>query len=78
MPIGIPTICWYAMPSNCTFIFSTRKVKASHNSVQFQYVYEPYFLLEKIPVLSDVQKYVYDSVETPFNKIQHFCFDKIM
>ena len=34
VPIGIPTICCYAMPSNCTYMFSMRKVKASHNSAQ--------------------------------------------
>ena len=36
------------------------------------------FLLEKNPALSEVQKYVFDSVETPFNKRQYFCFDMIM
>ena len=47
--IGIPTICWYTMPSYCTYIFSMGKVKASHDSVQVQHIYESYFLLEKIP-----------------------------
>ena len=42
MLIGIPTICWYIMPSNCTYIFSMRKVKAAHNSVQVQRAYESY------------------------------------
>ena len=55
MPIGIPTICWYTMHS---YIFSTRKVKAS---VQVQYSYESY-ILEKNPVLSEVQMYVFDSL----------------
>ena len=49
VPIGIPTICWYNMPSNCKYIFSMRKVQASHNSVQVQHAYESYFLLEEIP-----------------------------
>ena len=34
MPIGIPSICSY--------IFSTRKVKASNNSVQVQHLYKSY------------------------------------
>ena len=64
VPIGILTICWYTMPSNCTYIFSTRKVKASYNSVQVQHVYESYFLYRKNPVLSEVhiQGYVFDSL----------------
>ena len=37
-------------------VFSMRKVKASHNSVQVQHVYESYFSLEKNPALSDVQR----------------------
>ena len=36
--------------------FSMRKVKASNISVQVQHVYEPYFLYEKNPALSDVQR----------------------
>ena len=47
VPIGIPTICWSTMPSNCTYMFSMRKVKASHNSAQVQHLYESYFLLLK-------------------------------
>ena len=45
VPIGIPTICWYTMRSNCTFMFSTKKVKASHNSAQEldQHLYESHF-----------------------------------
>ena len=62
MPIGIPTICWYTMPSNCTYIFSMRKVKATLNSVQDQHLYESYFLFEKNPALSEVQRYVFHSL----------------
>ena len=62
MPIGIPTICCYTMPSNCTYIFSMRKVKASLKSVQVPNLYESYFLLEKNPALSEVQRYVFDSL----------------
>ena len=39
-----------------------RKVKASHNLVQVQHVYESYFLLEKNPALSVVQRLVFDSL----------------
>ena len=39
-----------------------RKVKALHNSVQVQHVYESYFLLEKNPALSEVKRYVFDSL----------------
>ena len=39
-----------------------RKEKAFHNSVQVQHVYESYFLLEKNPTLSEVQRYVFDSL----------------
>ena len=39
-----------------------REVKASHNSVQVQYVYEAYFLLEKKSAISEVQRYVFDSL----------------
>ena len=53
VPIGIPTICWYTMQSNYTYIFSMRKVKASLNSVQVQHLYESYFLLEKNSTLSE-------------------------
>ena len=63
MPIGISTICSYTMQSNCTYyIFSMRKVKASNNSVQVQHVYELHFLLEKNPALSEIQRYVFDSL----------------
>ena len=41
---------------------SMRKVKASHNSAQVQYLYESYFLLLKMPALSEVQGYVFDSL----------------
>ena len=70
MPIGIPNICWYTMPSNCTYVFSMRKVRASHNSVQVQYVYESYFLLEKIPDLSYVQMQVF--VMSNFEQLNHY------
>ena len=56
VPIGIPTICWYTMPSNCTYMFSMRKVKASHNSAHDQHLYEWYFLLLKNHALSEVQR----------------------
>ena len=62
MPIGIPTICWYTMSPNCIYIYSMRKVKASLNSVQAQHLYESYVLLEKNPALSEVQRYVFDSL----------------
>ena len=39
-----------------------RKVQASHNSVQVQHLYESYFLLLKKPALSEVQRYVIDSL----------------
>ena len=39
-----------------------RKVKASHNSAQVHYLYESYFLLLKKPALSEVQRYVFDSL----------------
>ena len=39
-----------------------RKVKASLNSVQVQHLYESYVLLEKNPALSEVQRYVFDSL----------------
>ena len=58
MPIGIPTICLYTMPSNGDYIFSMRKVNASLNSLQVQHLYESYFLLEKTPALSEVQRCV--------------------
>ena len=41
-------------------MFSMRKVKASHNSAQVQYLYESYFLLLKKPASSEVQRYVFD------------------
>ena len=56
VPIGIPTICWYTMSSNCTYMFSMRKVKASHKSTQDQHLYESYFLLLKNPAFSEVQR----------------------
>ena len=62
VPIEIPTICWYTMPSNCTYMFSMRKVKASHISAQDQHLYESYFLLLKNPALAEVQRYVFDSL----------------
>ena len=70
--IGIPNICWYIMPSNCTYIFSMRKVKASHNSVQVHHVYESYFLFEKKSRLiwhTEVSFWL--SVETSFKVIRH-------
>ena len=39
-----------------------RKVKASHNSAQDQHLYESYFLLLKNPALTEVQRYVFDSL----------------
>ena len=52
------------MPSNCTYMFSVRKVKASNSSLQVQNVYKSYmyFLLPKNPALSEVQRYVIDSL----------------
>ena len=44
------------------YIFSMRTLKASHNSVQVQHVYESYFLLGNNPTLSEVQRYVFDSL----------------
>ena len=38
------------------------KVKASHNSAQVQHLYESHFLLLKKPALSEVQRYVFDSL----------------
>ena len=35
-------------------------VKASHNSLQVQHVYESYVLLEKHPTFSDAQRYDFD------------------
>ena len=39
-----------------------RKLKTSLNSVKFQQLYESYFLLEKNPAFSEVQRYVCDSL----------------
>ena len=39
-----------------------RKVKASHNSAQDQHLYESYFLMLKNPALTEVQRYVFDSL----------------
>ena len=39
-----------------------RKVKASHNSAQDQCLYESYFLLLKNPALTEIQRYVFDSL----------------
>ena len=39
-----------------------RKVKASHSSAQDQHLYESYFLLLKNPDLTEVQRYVFDSL----------------
>ena len=44
-------------------MFSVRKVKASHNSAQDQHLCELYFLLlKKTPALTEVQRYVFDSL----------------
>ena len=43
-------------------MFSKRKVKASHNSAQVKHVYESYFSLLKNLALSEVQRYVFDSL----------------
>ena len=51
--IGIPTTCCYIMPSNCTYMFSMRKVNASYSSVQVQHLYESYCLLLKKPTMSE-------------------------
>ena len=42
-------------------MFSKKKVDASHNSVQVQYVYGSYTLVAETPALSEVQRYVFDS-----------------
>ena len=59
MPIGIPTVCWYAMPSNYTHIFSKRKVKAKLSASP---TFIRVILLEKKPALSEGQRYVFDSL----------------
>ena len=41
-------------------MFSMRKVKASQNSAQDQHLYESY--IKKTPALSEVQRYVFDSL----------------
>ena len=77
VPIGIPTMCWYTMPSNCTYMFSVRKVKASHNSVQDQHLYESYFLLLKIlPYVKYRGKILTLCRNTSWPETR-FCFDKI-
>ena len=38
------------------------KVKASHYSAQVKHLYESYFLLLKNPALSEVKRYVFDSL----------------
>ena len=43
-------------------MFSIRKVKASHNSAQDKHLCESYFLLLKNPALTEVQRYVFDSL----------------
>ena len=43
-------------------MFSIRKVKVSHNSAQDQHLYESYFLFLKNPALTEVQRYVFDSL----------------
>ena len=48
---------WYIHLSRSLFLYSMRKVKASHNSAQVRHLYESYFLLLKRPVLSEVQGY---------------------
>ena len=68
--IGIPTIGWYTMPSNCTYIFSTRNEKSSHTSVQVQHVNELYFFLEKNEIQTEswichlLSKWDYDALLT--------------
>ena len=39
-----------------------RKVKASNNSAQDRHLYESYFFLLKNPALTEVQRYVFDSL----------------
>ena len=39
-----------------------RKVKAALNAVHVHHLYESYFLLEKNPALSEVKRYVFDSL----------------
>ena len=43
-------------------MFSIRKVKALHNSAQDQHLYESYILLLKTPALTEVHRYVFDSL----------------
>ena len=43
-------------------MFSMRKVKASHNSLQDQHLYESYILLLQHPALTEVQRHVFDSL----------------
>ena len=43
------------------------KVKASHNSAQYQHLYESYFLLLKNPALTEVQRYVFATLLTRDN-----------
>ena len=45
VPVGIPTICWYTMPTSCKYIFSMRKVKALHTLMPVKQVDESYFLI---------------------------------
>ena len=58
-------------------IISMRKVKASHNSAQVQHLY---ILLLKRPVLSEVQRYVQDSLlkHQLTRDNTELCLDKIM
>ena len=79
VPIGIPTICWYTMSSNCTYMFSMRKVKASHNAAGSPTSIRVILFVAKKPALSKVQRYVFDSLlKHQLTKRQHFSLNKIM
>ena len=55
-----------------------RKAKDSLNSVQVQHLYESYFLFEKNPAFSEVQRYVYHSLLKHHLTREHFFYYKIM
>ena len=63
VPIGIPTICWYTVPSNCICIFSMRKESKSFAKLSASSIFiRVIFLVGKNPALSEVQRYVFYSL----------------
>ena len=77
VPIGIPTICWYTMPPNCTYIMFSWGMPRLNTTPSKTNIYTSHIsCCQKscLNLITEVRFWL--SVGTLVEQRQHFCFDK--